>query len=49
MLAEKADIPEQAVSLMHNEYGGVSLKSICKLLDFLGYQLIIKRKDEIQI
>ena len=49
MLAEKSGITQRAVCFMHNEYGVVSLKNICKLLDFLGYQLIIKRKDEIQL
>ena len=45
MLAEKADIRQDAMSRLHNEHGDVSLNSICKLLNFLGYELVIHRKD----
>lgn len=44
MLAGKADIRQDAMSRLRNEHGDVSLNSICKLLNFLGYELVIQKK-----
>lgn len=43
-LAEKSCVHNTVVKNMHTEHS-VSLESICKVLDTLGYELVIQKKE----
>lgn len=44
-LARNADVKEFALAKLVNEHSGVSIDTICKVLDYLGYDLEIVKKE----